>query len=643
MPVIDHGTAEPGMPAPGVGRSVEWLVASVVLALSAWVRLAALSRGGLWLDEILGVQGIGPEHGPVYYGLLRLGETVAPVELGARLPFALTGVGTVLLMYGLARACAGWPAAVLAATLLAASPAHVYYSRDARPYALLIAAGVLALWALVQGARDGWRPLSSGAFVVGLVLLALISANGIFYAGPLVGGALLALLVPPNARVRLRGFVALAALSLVLIALFRVIYPSVIGPAEQHTGPWQVPSGVVATTAQALVSGFDQPMPVQPAVWAWTVLAAGGLLVWLRRRPALAIAVALAAMVGLLAPIAVLTRAGHWVSARYTLAALAPWLLLVAMGLSGLVALVSSPVPRRWRTACVFTLTLALIAGIGWMQAPSIARARMERADWRRVAQFLQARTHDGDLIVASNDWTAVCLGFYLPRVGARARLENARESMDTARRLAAEQREAFLVAGGFHADTSVRGWMREHHTVLTSAIETISVSFYPDRAAYVASRLTPEESESDRRYFRDTLGGRLRFDGNSERFLLAGWGGPERNEHGVTFRWMSGRRGEVYLPGEAQPPASLVLDVMPFGPIAGRQSLTVRINGLPAHEETLVGGWSEVTVPVPTGVWRRGVNRVTFEASASDSPARLGGGDTRDLSICVSGLRAVP
>jgi hypothetical protein len=105
----------------------------------------------------------------------------------------------------------------------------------------------------------------------------------------------------------------------------------------------------------------------------------------------------------------------------------------------------------------------------------------------------------------------------------------------------------------------------------------------------------------------------------------------------------MSGRRGEVYLPGDAQPPTSLVVDVMPFDPLAGRLSLAVRVNGSPVHEGTLAGGWSEVTVPVPTALWRRGVNRVTFEASASDSPARLGGGDTRDLSICVSGLRTVP
>ena len=76
---------------------------------------------------------------------------------------------------------------------------------------------------------------------------------------------------------------------------------------------------------------------------------------------------------------------------------------------------------------------------------------------------------------------------------------------------------------------------------------------------------------------------------------------------------------------------------------LAGRQRLTVHLNGSAVHESTLAAGWSEIGVPVPAALWRRGVNLVALEASTSDSPARMGGSDERDLSICVSGLRTAP
>jgi mannosyltransferase len=141
--------------------ALPWL--AVLLASSA-VRLWNLGTQSLWFDETYTVfvarkspdamlrylitDGV---HPPLYYGLMALWIRVfgtSPVAL--RLPSAIAGVLSVGLMYLLVRKMAGKPEATLAALLLGFSPFFIWYSQDARMYALDGLAAIAAVYSFRQ-------------------------------------------------------------------------------------------------------------------------------------------------------------------------------------------------------------------------------------------------------------------------------------------------------------------------------------------------------------------------------------------------------------------------------------------------------------------------------------------------------------
>ena len=137
-----------------------WTCAIGVMLLATFARLWGLGTQSLWMDEafsyLFGTLPLGMAwetmivdavHPPLYYLLLRpwlalVGES----ELVLRFPSAVVGVLTVAILYRaercwLDRRTAGW-----APLLLALNPFHIWYSQEARMYALL---GLLSLVVLV--------------------------------------------------------------------------------------------------------------------------------------------------------------------------------------------------------------------------------------------------------------------------------------------------------------------------------------------------------------------------------------------------------------------------------------------------------------------------------------------------------------
>jgi predicted membrane-bound mannosyltransferase len=131
---------------------------AVIVAAAAWWRLSNLANPGLWLDEILGVRGVGPEHGPIYYATMRATTGAHPNEFLTRLPFALAGILGVAVACFLGRAAAGPWLGIAVGAFVATSPVHLYYSREARPYAVLLLCGFVGLLAIVHLVRRWDRP-----------------------------------------------------------------------------------------------------------------------------------------------------------------------------------------------------------------------------------------------------------------------------------------------------------------------------------------------------------------------------------------------------------------------------------------------------------------------------------------------------
>lgn len=139
----------------------------------AW-RLAGITSQSLWRDEVDSLRfatrplpGVlsaftrPGENGPLFYLLLRPWLAAAGhSEFALRFPSILMGVLAVALIflwgkYLFGRGVGG----LLAALLLAVNPYHVWYSQEARMYALVVALILLSLWWFKEALERGrwWR------------------------------------------------------------------------------------------------------------------------------------------------------------------------------------------------------------------------------------------------------------------------------------------------------------------------------------------------------------------------------------------------------------------------------------------------------------------------------------------------------
>ncbi len=141
-------------------------------ALSLWVDegwVVGITRQP-W-DVVLGLHGAYDNHPPLYFALAKLMGLIAPEVTAGRLVSVVAGTLTLPVMYGLARRMIGEWGGLLATLVVALSPLHIWYSQEARPYALTVLA-VSATYLAVAGFREsrgwGWAWLYGAAIAVGL-------------------------------------------------------------------------------------------------------------------------------------------------------------------------------------------------------------------------------------------------------------------------------------------------------------------------------------------------------------------------------------------------------------------------------------------------------------------------------------------
>ena len=144
-------------------------IALLITLVGGLLRLYRYTALSLWFDEggtiwfarlpWANVLGMGPTydtHPPGYNGLIKLISLVIPELIAGRLLSVVAGTLTIPVLYALARRLLPTPAALVASGLLAFAPVHLWYSQEARQYALmtlLVACSYLALVAFHQTPR----------------------------------------------------------------------------------------------------------------------------------------------------------------------------------------------------------------------------------------------------------------------------------------------------------------------------------------------------------------------------------------------------------------------------------------------------------------------------------------------------------
>ena len=363
---------------------------AAIATAGAILRFATLDAQSFWLDEAATVDLVrrgfgdmldgvadGESTPPLYYVLAWLWAKVAGTgEVGLRALSALAGTATILVAWALGNRVAGRRAGLIAAALCAANPFLIWYSQEARAYALLVlltAAGVLVFLALRERVTAGrlvaWALLSAAALATHWFALFPVAVE----AGWLLW------------RERRRAAPAVAGVAAVGAALL----PLALDQRSHDRAGFIDESALVRRLAEVpkqFLTGYDAPVEAVLTALA-LVLAAVAAVAALRAdvRPRVA-AVAAIGLAAVAVPALLAVAGADYLIARNVLPALVP---LLAVGAAGLAALRAGPV------------VAAVLAVLGAGAAVAVAaEPGYQRDDWRGAARALGPAERDRAIIV---------------------------------------------------------------------------------------------------------------------------------------------------------------------------------------------------------------------------------------------------
>ncbi|MEA2573382.1 MAG: mannosyltransferase [Chloroflexia bacterium] len=170
--------------------AASWRVPSqlawVVAVLGGLLRLYGYDRLSLWLDEgftvmfarlpwdqVLGLHGAYDPHPPLYYALVKLVSYAVPEVSAGRLLSVVAGTVTLPVVYLLGRKLFNSWAGLMSSGVVAFSPLHVWYSQEARQYAiafLLVTVSYYALLSFYQEPRWQWALLYGVSTLAGMYI-----------------------------------------------------------------------------------------------------------------------------------------------------------------------------------------------------------------------------------------------------------------------------------------------------------------------------------------------------------------------------------------------------------------------------------------------------------------------------------------
>jgi mannosyltransferase len=398
----------------------------VVCLAGLLLRLFRLGEQSFWNDEILSIDNAGgswlhtlvglsdPNILPLYYLTIRGLIGATPPEVWLRLPSVLFGALSIPLLYAVLRHRGGRSLGLIGAAVLAFSPFHVWYSQEARPYALLLLLSLVAMRTL-QLALDRPTPARKAG--------AALAAASVFYCHTIGIGFILflaahALLATPRRRWREWALAGVGTALLLTPGLARLLLFPPVGSADvfKPVSLWSVgyaawafatgyslgptPTEVHQYTPDQIV-GTHLAVITTVAACLAVLLVAGAVNLRRRDRELFRSAVAWLGLPAGLALAGAMSTV-HPFNVRYAILAFPAFVLFLAAGLR-------STGTGRWRLAAY-----SLIAAIGlWSLWNYFFEARYARDDNRSAGQFLSAEARAGDMVVATAGYTAQNLRYY--------------------------------------------------------------------------------------------------------------------------------------------------------------------------------------------------------------------------------------
>jgi uncharacterized membrane protein len=391
----------------------------LVVAMGAFLRLYLIGAQPLWVDEATSLrfarQALGelwswstivdPGNPPLYYSLLHGWLVFGDSEASLRLLSALFGVLTIPLVYALGRTIRDHRLGIVSALLFAISPFQVWYSQEARGYALLTFGATSAMLgvahllrhpersASVRGA--GWAWL---AYVVGTTVALLSHNTAVFLP---IGANVLMLgwwwTHGRGQRGSLRNWLLAQLAVLLLWGSWLPAFLQQIAHGEAYAWIPRPTAGSALSGAYAIYAGVTRatPYPVEAVL----ILALGGLGLWSWKHDRRWIAFVL--IFGLIAPLGeLIVSVWRPIFLTQTLIwAAVPLCLTVAAGLLSV----------RSRVFGAALLILVAFAGLGLRSYYLLH----DKEAWDQVAAYVDQRQQRGDAIVFSVGFLHIPFDYY--------------------------------------------------------------------------------------------------------------------------------------------------------------------------------------------------------------------------------------
>ncbi len=417
----------------GTGTLPEWWPLAALMILAAALRLATLDLQSFWYDEAFTpVHVLHPslwatlrsvvhtENTPPLWYLIAWADSrvLGTGEVALRLPSALAGIATVPVAWAIARELTARRATAIAtAAFVAVNPLLVWYSQEARAYALFVLLAAVAMLCFLRALRQP-TPARMAAFAFSGSLALLSHYFAVFLLIPMVIWLAWA---PARRRAALP---AIGAPALVGLALLPLISAQG-GHGTQWIGQWALSSRLQAIPQYYLTDYYGASLGhgIELLV-ALPILAGLGLGLWRvltpREERSALIALAIAAG-GILIPVVLVAFGADYLAPRNLVAAMVPLTTLIA------VVVVSE---RAARAGIVIAATIAV--AFAAISIDVNLSPRLQRGNWRDLARVLSApasgdisatgRTPaggagdaDGMRVITTVELGAAPLEYYLP------------------------------------------------------------------------------------------------------------------------------------------------------------------------------------------------------------------------------------
>jgi mannosyltransferase len=374
------GPTGPGGAAPTRPSRAELGGLVAITALAAAFRFTRIGYQSFWLDESYTVDLVQRSFGdmldgvartestpPLYYVLAWLwAKLFGTTEAGLRSLSALIGTITVPVAWRAAREWFSPRAGLIAAALVAVNPFFVWYSQEARSYALLVLTAALSLLFLARALRNPTpRALALWALTAALALLTH------YFAVFLLVPEAVWLLWARRGRATWIAVGAPMAVALALIPL--AVHQRDLGHTS-FIADLSLRSRVTDLPKKLVTGELGTPTPLIGPLAGLIALAAIAFAIYRFRGPAAAlVCVAVAAA---LVPLVLALLGADYLLPRNAIALYVPLILVVAAGLGA-----------RGRLGIAGAAVICAVALV--VNAEVATDVKLQRDDWRGAATKL--------------------------------------------------------------------------------------------------------------------------------------------------------------------------------------------------------------------------------------------------------------